>query len=90
MSYTDASHWSRLRVIKMHLLFPVQPEESVALQGARDSDRSGEPGKGQARPGMDYRRSEISKRDLECQQGAEGTGLSAPGKASTLSSAGRK
>lgn len=22
-------------------------------------------------PGMDYRRSEISKRDLECQQGAE-------------------
>ena len=69
----------------------MQSEENVALQGAsrpraHNSDRSREESRGRGkRPGMDYRRSEISKRDLECQQGVEGTGLCAPGKASTLS-----
>lgn len=43
----------------------------------RGGGRGGRPEEGRTRPGMDYRRSEISKRDLECQQGAEGTGLRA-------------
>jgi len=62
----------------------MQSEERVALQGARARFRAKSRERGE-RPGMDYRRSEISKRDLECQQGAEGTGLCALGKASTLS-----